>query len=55
MARSIRPWARRLATRSLAILPAILVAWLRPHSKPTDLLVLSQVVLAMQLPLAKNE
>jgi manganese transport protein len=48
----IKPWARRLVTRLLAILPAVLISWLRPDSKPTDLLVLSQVVLAMQLPLA---
>src|SRR5207247_5391067 len=48
----IRPWMRRLSTRLLAILPAVLIAWIRPDSKPTDLLVLSQVVLAMQLPLA---
>ncbi len=48
----IKPWVRRLCTRLLAILPAVLIAWIRPHSKPTDLLVLSQVVLAMQLPLA---
>jgi manganese transport protein len=48
----IRPWLRRLLTRSLAILPAIAVTWLRPDAKATDLLVLSQVVLAMQLPFA---
>ncbi|MBI3822259.1 MAG: Nramp family divalent metal transporter [Planctomycetes bacterium] len=48
----IKPWLRRLVTRLVAILPAVLVAWFRPDSKPTDLLVLSQVVLAMQLPLA---
>lgn len=48
----IKPWVRRLGTRLLAILPAVLISWIRPDSKPTDLLVLSQVVLAMQLPLA---
>jgi manganese transport protein len=48
----IRPWLRRLITRSLAIVPTVLLAWLRPEVKPTNLLVLSQVVLAMQLPLA---
>jgi manganese transport protein len=48
----IKPWARRLLTRSVAILPAILVIWMRPHGKVTDLLVLSQVVLALQLPFA---
>jgi manganese transport protein len=48
----MKPWLRRLTTRLLAILPAVLIAWTRPNSKPTDLLVLSQVVLAMQLPFA---
>jgi manganese transport protein len=48
----ISPWIRRLITRSLAILPAILVIGLRGQSSVTDLLTLSQVVLAMQLPLA---
>jgi manganese transport protein len=48
----IKPWLRRMITRSLAILPAIVITWTRPDSKPTDLLVLSQVVLAMQLPFA---
>jgi manganese transport protein len=48
----IRPWLRRLITRSLAITPAVLVVTLRPDTKITDLLNLSQVVLAMQLPLA---
>lgn len=48
----IRPWVRRLVTRSLAIIPAVLVIGLRGEGSVTDLLVLSQVVLAMQLPLA---
>jgi manganese transport protein len=48
----IRPWARRLITRSLAIAPAIVIIGLRGDSSVTDLLVLSQVVLALQLPLA---
>jgi manganese transport protein len=47
-----RPWVRRLVTRLLAILPAIFVIGLRGGDSVTDLLVLSQVVLAMQLPLA---
>jgi manganese transport protein len=48
----IRPWLRRMLTRAAAILPAVAVTWLRPNSKATDLLILSQVVLAMQLPFA---
>src|SRR5206468_12043076 len=48
----IRPWLRRLITRLLAILPAIFIIGLRGEGSVTDLLVLSQVVLALQLPLA---
>ncbi len=48
----IKPWMRRLITRSLAIIPAILIIGIRGNSSVTDLLILSQVVLAMQLPLA---
>ena len=48
----IQPWVRRLITRSLAILPAVLIIGLRGDSSVTDLLTLSQVVLALQLPLA---
>ena len=48
----ISPWLRRLITRSLAILPAIFIIGLRGDSSVTDLLTLSQVVLALQLPLA---
>jgi manganese transport protein len=46
------PWGRRLITRGLAILPAILIIGLRGGSSVNDLLVLSQVVLALQLPFA---
>jgi len=48
----IRPWLRRLITRGLAILPAIIVIGLRGNSSITGLLTLSQVVLALQLPFA---
>lgn len=48
----LEPWVRRLITRSLAILPAVLVIWLRGGGSVTDLLTLSQVVLALQLPFA---
>lgn len=48
----IRPWLRRLITRSLAVTPAVLIVTLRPDAKVTDLLNLSQVALALQLPLA---
>ena len=48
----IQPWVRRLITRSLAILPAVLIIGVRGESSVTDLLTLSQVVLALQLPFA---
>jgi manganese transport protein len=48
----MRPWVRRLITRLLAILPAIFVIGVRGDGSVNDLLVLSQVVLALQLPLA---
>jgi manganese transport protein len=45
----INPWARRLITRLLAIVPAFLVILLSGESKVDSLLVLSQVILSMQL------
>ena len=48
----IKPWVRRLITRTLAILPAVLIIGVRGNSSVTDLLTLSQVVLALQLPFA---
>ena len=46
----IKPWVRRLITRVLAIVPAVFVIGLRGDSSVTELLTLSQVVLALQLP-----
>ena len=48
----IKPWVRRLITRTLAILPAVIIIGVRGNSSVTDLLTLSQVVLALQLPFA---
>jgi len=48
----IRPWARRLITRATAIIPAIVLIGMRGEGGVNDLLNLSQVVLAIQLPLA---
>jgi manganese transport protein len=48
----ITPWVRRLITRSLAIIPAVVIIGIRGNSSVNDLLNLSQVVLALQLPLA---
>ncbi len=45
----IQPWARRMITRSLAIIPAILTLLYYGESYTGKLLVLSQVVLSMQL------
>ena len=48
----IKPWVRRLITRTLAVLPAVFIIGVRGNSSITDLLTLSQVVLALQLPFA---
>jgi len=48
----IRPWVRRLITRAMAIIPAVLVIGIRGDASVNDLLTLSQVVLALQLPFA---
>src|SRR5262249_35801398 len=48
----IQPWVRRLITRSLAILPAVLVIGWRGESSVTAPTLLSKVVLALQLPFA---
>jgi len=45
----LRPWLRRLITRGLAIVPAVLVIGVFGESKTTQLLIASQVVLSMQL------
>ena len=48
----LRPWLRRLITRSLAIIPAALVIGLMGEGHVTSLLILSQVILSFQLPFA---
>jgi manganese transport protein len=45
-------WVRRLVTRLLAIVPAVIVAALYGESGTAKLLVLSQVILSLQLPFA---
>jgi manganese transport protein len=45
-------WLRRMITRMLAIIPAVVVAALYGSSGTTKLLILSQVILSMQLPFA---
>ncbi|WNO53238.1 Nramp family divalent metal transporter [Stakelama saccharophila] len=46
------PWLRRLITRGIAIVPAVIVAALYGETGTARLLVLSQVILSMQLPFA---
>ena len=48
----IQPWVRRLITRGMAIIPAIILIGARGDASVNDLLTLSQVVLALQLPFA---
>jgi manganese transport protein len=48
----IRPWLRRLVTRLIAIVPAIIVAVVGGASGTAKLLILSQVVLSLQLSFA---
>ena len=45
-------WVRRLVTRLVAIIPAILVTWLYGAGETGKLLILSQVILGLQLPFA---
>ncbi|MEY2563314.1 MAG: manganese transport protein [Verrucomicrobiota bacterium] len=48
----IRPWLRRLITRAIAIVPAIIVTVISGEKGTTNLLVLSQVILSLQLSFA---
>jgi manganese transport protein len=48
----LKPWMRRLVTRSMAIVPAALVIGFAGEQAATGLLILSQVVLSFQLPFA---
>ncbi len=48
----LKPWLRRLITRSFAIIPAVIVIGFYGEGKVTSLLILSQVVLSFQLPFA---
>src|SRR5687767_1977223 len=48
----LRPWLRRLITRMIAIVPAVIVSVLYGESGTARLLVLSQVILSMQLSFA---
>ena len=48
----VKPWLRRLITRLIAIVPAVIVTAFYGTSGTTQLLILSQVVLSMQLSFA---
>jgi manganese transport protein len=48
----LRPWMRRLITRAIAIVPAVIVSILYGESGTAQLLVFSQVILSLQLSFA---
>jgi manganese transport protein len=48
----MRPWLRRMLTRSLAIIPAAITVYFAGDKGTFQLLILSQVVLSLQLPFA---
>jgi len=48
----MRPWLRRLITRSLAVIPAALTIYFAGDKATLGLLLLSQAILSMQLPFA---
>ena len=48
----LRPWLRRLITRAIAVVPAVIVAVLYGESGTAKLLILSQVILSLQLSFA---
>ncbi|MGD9910140.1 MAG: Nramp family divalent metal transporter [Candidatus Izemoplasmatales bacterium] len=48
----LQPWIRRLVTRLLAIIPALLVIIIYGESATASLLILSQVILSLQLSFA---
>lgn len=48
----LKPWVRRLVTRLIAVIPAMIVAILYGEKGTNELLILSQVILSMQLSFA---
>ena len=48
----MRPWLRRLLTRSMAIVPAAITVYFAGERGTFELLILSQVILSLQLPFA---
>ncbi len=50
----MRPWLRRLITRTLAVIPAALTIYFAGDQATLGLLLLSQAILSMQLPLGSH-
>ena len=48
----LKPWLRRLITRLIAVIPAMIVSFLYGQNGTSRLLVLSQIILSMQLSFA---
>ncbi|WP_188991688.1 Nramp family divalent metal transporter [Paenibacillus nasutitermitis] len=48
----LKPWLRRLITRLIAIIPAVIVTMIYGEEGTLDLLILSQVILSLQLSFA---
>ncbi len=48
----VRPWLRRLITRTLAVIPAVFTIYIAGDRGTYQLIILSQVILSMQLPFA---
>jgi manganese transport protein len=48
----MRPWLRRMISRLLAVVPAIIIVCIRGNGSITDLVNLSQVILCLILPFA---
>ena len=48
----MRPWLRRIVTRAMAVVPAVIVVTLYGDQGTYKLLILSQVILSLQLPFA---
>lgn len=49
---TLKPWLRRLLTRSIAIVPTVIIVWLMGDKGMNQLLLASQVILSMQLSFA---
>ena len=48
----IQPWLRRMISRMLAIVPAAIIIWIEGNKGINSLMIWSQVILSIQLPMA---